>query len=135
MNENNENNKSVLAPLPETKPVPEQPRTTIVNEPEPNSGPMVKDMLIGTGILVLLMVLFFFIRNAFVNFLVGPSMRRSPDSAGLAGWGLFGGLFFGALLGCIALISREYLTVLLIVPICLLSLICFALALFVTIKK
>lgn len=51
-----------------------------------------RDLAIGGGIFLVLLVVFFFARNAFVNHLV---MRRvAPSSAGSAGWLLFLGLAF-----------------------------------------
>lgn len=98
-------------------------------------GPSTKDMMIGAGVLLVLVIVFFFIRLSFVNYLVGPSMKRSPNNAGLAGWGLFGGMFFGAALGCIALVSKTYMTIPIIVTLSALSLICFVLAIVVALKK
>lgn len=97
-------------------------------------GPSSKDVMIGGGSLLVLAVIFFFIRNAFVNYLVS-SLKRSPNNAGLAGWMLFGGLLFGAAIGSIALISKSFLTVMYIAPLAALSLICFILCLVVASKK
>ena len=135
---NEDNNTTVLPPITDG----ENTATVIpdsINIDIPGSdmvtAPTGKEIMIGLGILLVLAVLFFFIRNAFVNFLVGPNMKRSPNNAGLAGWGLFGGLFFGSASGCIAIISTELLTLALTVPLSLLSIICFGLALFVAMKK
>lgn len=98
-------------------------------------GPTSKDIMIGGGVLLLLTVVFFFIRMSFVNYLTGPSMKRSPNNAGMAGWGLFGGLFFGGALGCAALVSKTYMTMPLIIALSALSLICFVIALVVASKK
>lgn len=97
-------------------------------------GPSSKDVMIGGGTLLVFALIFFFIRNAFANYLVG-SLKRSPNNAGLAGWMLFGGLLFGAAIGSIALISKAYLTVMYIVPLAVLSLICFILCFVVASKK
>lgn len=104
------------------------------NVPEIVVGPTSKDIMIGAGVLLVLAIVFLFVRSAFVNFLVGP-MRRSPNSAGMAGWGLFGGLFFGATLGCAALISKTYMTLPLIIVLSALSLICFIITLIIAMKK
>jgi len=132
---NEDNNSTGLPPITQNQTMPTLPDSIVIQGPDILTAPTGKEMLIGTGILLALSVIFFLIRNAFVNFLVGPNMKRSPDSAGLAGWGLFGGLFFGAALGCIAIISTDLLTMALILPLSLLSLICFGLALFVAMKK
>lgn len=97
-------------------------------------GPSSKDVTIGGGSLLALALISFFIRNAFVNYLVS-SLKRSPNNAGLSGWGLFGGLLFGGAIGSMALISKSYLTVMYIVPLAVLSLICFILCLVVASKS
>ena len=93
-------------------------------------GPSSKDVMIGGGTLLVLTVIFFFIRNAFVNYLVS-SLKRSPNNAGLSGWGLFGGLLFVAAIGGIGLMSKSYLTMMYVAPLAALSLICFILCLVV----
>jgi hypothetical protein len=122
----------VLPPITSTPEKPQQgsseiqiPTDTVI------VGPTSKDIMIGGGALLLLTVVFFFIRMSFVNYLTGPSMKRSPNNAGMAGWGLFGGLFFGGALGCAALISKTYMTMPLIIALSALSLICFVIALLV----
>ena len=97
--------------------------------------PTSKDIMIGAGALLVLTIVFFFIRMSFVNYLTGPSMKRSPNNAGMAGWGLFGGMFFGGALGCVALISKTYMTLPLIIALSALSLICFIIAFVVASKK
>lgn len=129
-----------LPALPPINPSPETPQTEtgqiqVPGIPEQIMGPTTKDVMIGAGALLVLTIIFFFIRLSFVNYLIGPSMKRSPDNAGMAGWGLFGGMFFGAALGCVALISKTYLTLGLIIPLSALSLICFAIAFVVASKK
>jgi hypothetical protein len=62
-------------------------------------------------------------------------LKRSPNNAGLAAWGLFGGLLFGSAIGCIAIISKSFLTIFYIAPLAVLSLICFVLCLVVASKK
>ncbi len=127
---------SGLPPLDNTK---TDPQPTSSGMPAPINidlglGPSSKDVMIGVGLLLVLAVIFFFIRNAFVNYLVS-SLKRSPNNAGLAGWGLFGGLLFGAAIGSIALISKSFLTVMYIAPLAALSLICFILCFVVAAKR
>lgn len=93
-----------------------------------------KDVLIGGGAMLILAILFFVMRNAYVNYLVG-SKKRSPNNAGLAGWGLFGGLLFGSAIGCLALVNKSYLQVLYIGPLTALSFGCFILAFVIASKK
>lgn len=87
------------------------------------SGPTSKDIAIGAGVLLALAIVFVFIRQGFVNWLVS-SHKRAPNSAGLAGWGLFGTLFFGAAIGCIGLVNKSLLTLPYILPLAGLSLVC-----------
>lgn len=125
--------------LPPLKSTTADPAPTTNEMPAPINidlglGPSSKDVMIGAGSLLVLTLIFFFIRNAYVNYLVA-SLKRSPNNAGLAGWGLFGGLLFGAAIGSIALISKSYLTVMYIAPLAALSLICFILCFVVSSKK
>jgi len=132
-------NETVPA-LPPITSTPEKPQqgssqTQIPTGSEIVVGPTSKDVMIGAGALLVLTIVFFFIRMSFVNYLTGPSMKRSPNNAGMAGWGLFGGLFFGGALGCAALVSKTYMTMPLIIALSALSLICFVIALIVASKK
>lgn len=115
------------------------PRQTTSETPAPINidlglGPSSKDVMIGGGLLLVLAVVFFFIRNAFVNYLVS-SLKRSPNNAGLSGWMLYCGLLFGSAIGSIALISKSFLTVMYIAPLAALSLISFILCIVVAAKK
>lgn len=132
-----EQTSSTLPPIPSSPDVPGQAsiQLQIPNVPEALVGPSSKDVMIGAGALLVLAIVFFFVRNSFVNYLIGPSMKRSPNNAGMAGWGLFGGLLFGGALGCAALVSKTYMTMLLIVPLATLSLVSFVVAALVASKK
>lgn len=101
---------------------------------EMGTGPSNKEVMIGTGALLVLALLFFFIRNAYVNYLVA-SMKRSPNNAGLAGWGLFGFLLFASAIGCLTLVSKSLLTLMAIIPLASISLICLALGIVISSKK
>ena len=120
--------KTTTAPTPTTSEMPAPINIDL------GLGSSSKDVMIGAGSLLIMALIFFFIRNAYVNYLVA-SLKRSPNNAGLAGWGLFGGLLFGAAIGSIALISKFYLTVMYIAPLAALSLICFILCFVVSSKK
>ena len=125
-----------LPPIPSSDaPKPGNSQVQVPDDGGPVTGPTSKDMMMGAGALLVLAIVIFFIRISFVNYLIGPSMKRSPNNAGLAGWGLFGGLFFGAALGCAALVSKTYMTLPLIIVLSVLSLICFVIALVVASKK
>ena len=93
-----------------------------------------KDMVIGAVVLLVLAVVFFLIRNTYVNYLVG-NLKRSPNSAGLAGTSLFGALFFGAAIGCAGIVSQGYWVLGVIAPLAGLSLICLIICVVVTSKK
>lgn len=62
-----------------------------------------RDLTIGGGVLVVLMMVFFFARNAFVQHLV--VRRVTPSSAGSAGWLLFVGLSFLSAAAVLAMIN------------------------------
>lgn len=93
-----------------------------------------KEIAIGVGLFLGLMMVFVFARNAFVNYLVGTH-KRSPNSAGMAGWGLFGSLLFIDLMCSIALVNSDYLTSVIVIPLSILSMIFFVVALYVAIRK
>lgn len=128
--------KTVLPPLnsPPPVPAPMSAEQSVQISLDLGAGPTTKDVLIGGGVLLVLAIVFFFIRNAYVSYLVG-SKKRSPNNAGLAGWGLFGGLLFASAIGAVALISKSYLQALVIGPLATLSLMCFVLAIVIGSKK
>ncbi len=130
-------NSPALPPIssPETPQQGSSQIQQIPTGPEIVVGPTSKDIMIGGGALLVLAIVFFFIRISFVNYLTGSSMKRSPNNAGMAGWGLFGGLFFGGAIGCTALVSKTYMTMPLIIALSVLSLICFVIAFVVASKK
>lgn len=98
------------------------------------TGPSSKEIMIGVGTLVVLAIVFLLIRNAFVNYLVA-NLKRSPNSAGLAGWGLFGALLFGSAIGCIAIVSRSFLVLPFIAPLASLSIVCLIICITSSFKK
>jgi len=107
----------------------------ISDDIEALTGPSTKEVLMGVGLLVILSVVFFFIRNAFVGYLVGPGMKRSPNNASMAGWGLFGGLFFASAILCVALFGKIFLTMFVVVPLSIAMILCFVLAVVMSAKK
>lgn len=64
-----------------------------------NEGPSSRDMLIGGAVLLVLMVAFFFAKNAYATMLVGK--RVQPRSANAAGWWLW--IFLTLLTGGVVL--------------------------------
>jgi hypothetical protein len=107
---------------------------TLVDNGVQEIGPTNKDTMIGVGTLFVLALLFFLIRNAYANFLVG-SLKRAPNTAGLAASGLFGSLLFGSAIGCVALVSRSLLTSEVIIPLAVLSILCLMICVITSTKK
>lgn len=128
-----------MADLPPMKPLAPESRATAAEQPLPVDTPGAapasgKDMAIGAGAMLVLAILFFIMRGAYANYLVG-NLKRSPNNAGLAGSALFGFLFFGAAVGCIALANTSFLTLAVIVPLVALSGICLLLCMIVSSKR
>jgi hypothetical protein len=68
-----------------------------------------RDLAIGAAVLAVLLVIYFFVRNAYVHHLV--VRRVSPSSAGSAGWLMFVGLAFLSFAAVLAIINAsKYLT-------------------------
>ena len=87
-----------------------------------------RDMLIGGGVLLVLLVAFFFARAAYANTLVGK--RIPPSKANAAGWWLFillGSLATGVVLATVN--QAKFLTLLVTGPIAALALLCLVLML------
>lgn len=86
------------APAPTAAPAPDAPASQApqadtgqgsVGMPIPPGaeGASSRDLLVGGGVLLVLMVAYFFAKNAYANMLVGR--RVEPRSANAAGWWLF----------------------------------------------
>ena len=98
-------------PLPKTT-----PDTAGVSTMEVTPGAPVRatdtstrDVFVGGGIFLVLLVAFFFARNAFVHHLV--VRRVAPSTAGSSGWMLFVGLAFMAAAAALAIANAsKYLT-------------------------
>ena len=68
-----------------------------------------RDLAIGAVVFVVLLVVYFFVRNAYVHHLV--VRRVAPSSAGSAGWLLFVGLAFLSAAVVLAMVNAgKYLT-------------------------
>ena len=72
-----------------------------------SAGPSSRDMLIGGAVLLVLMVAFFFAKNAYANVLVGK--RVEPRSANAAGWWLWVFLSLLSVGVVLAVVSRSTL--------------------------
>ncbi|QOL51549.1 hypothetical protein [Massilia litorea] len=107
--------------LPADKSTPDdpQPKTT----PETATGPVevvpgklapatdtsTRDVAIGGAIFIVLLVVYFFVRNAYVHHMV--VRRVAPSTAGSAGWMLFVGLAFLSAAVVLAIVNAsKYLT-------------------------
>jgi len=68
-----------------------------------------RDLMIGSAVFLVLIIIYFFVRNAYVHHLV--VRRVAPSSAGSAGWLLFVGLCFVSAAAELAIINTQrYLT-------------------------
>ncbi len=96
---------SAAAPVASTS----APVTGTAIEGAPQSDTSTRDLTLGGGIFLVLLLAFFFARGAYVNHLV--ARRVAPASAGSAGWLLFIGLSFLSASLVLALInSAKYLS-------------------------
>ncbi len=119
-------------PLPKTDvPAP----TSAQVEVEPVSGAPVtdtstRDLAIGAGVFLVLLIIFFFVRNAYVHHLVVK--RVAPSSAGSAGWLLFVGLSFVSAAAVLAIINAsKFLTFAVTAPLVIVGAVALIAALFV----
>ena len=118
-------------PLPKTKP----DTATAPIEVAPVAGAPVtdtatRDLAIGGGIFLVLLIIYFFVRNAYVHQLVVK--RVAPSSAGSAGWLLFVGLSFVSAAAVLAIINAsKFLTFAVTAPLVLVGLVALVAALVV----
>ena len=89
-----------------------------------------RDLAIGGGVFLVLLIIFFFVRNAYVHHLVVK--RVAPSSAGSAGWLLFVGLAFVSCAAVLAMVNAsKFLTFAVTAPLVIVGLIALVAALFV----
>ncbi len=87
----------------------------------PSAATNTRDIAIGVGVLLVLMVVFFFVKNGYANWLVGR--RVSPRSANAAGWWLFLFLIALAVGGIFPLVSQtSFLSIPFLAPVGVLAL-------------
>jgi hypothetical protein len=118
-------------PLPKTTPETTGVSTLEVQPgaPAPATDTSTRDVAIGGAIFLVLLVVFFFARNAYVHHLV--RRRVAPSSAGTAGWLLFLGLGFLSAAAVLAIINAsKYLTFGVTAPLVLVGLVTLIAALF-----
>ncbi|MGX4643664.1 hypothetical protein [Massilia sp. SYSU DXS3249] len=119
-------------PLPKT--TPETATTTTLEvqpgAPAPATDTSTRDVAIGGAAFLVLLVLFFFARNAYVHHLV--VRRVAPSTAGSAGWLLFLGLGFMAAAAVLAIVNAsKYLTLGVTAPLVFVGLVALVAALFI----
>ena len=118
-------------PLPQTLP----PTAVEPVEIAPVAGAPVtdtssRDLAIGGAVFIVLLVVFFFVRNAYVHHLV--VRRVAPSSAGSAGWLMFLGLGFVSSAAVLAMVNAsKFLTLAVAGPLVAVGLIALIAALFV----
>ena len=116
-------------PLPKTTPeTAGGPVEVMPGAPAPATDTSTRD--VGTGVFLVLLVVYFFVRNAYVHHLV--VRRVAPSTAGSAGWLLFVGLAFVSAAAVLAIINAsKYLTFGVTVPLVAVGLVALVAALFV----
>ncbi len=89
-----------------------------------------RDLAIGGAVFLILLIVYFFVRNAYVHHLV--VRRVAPSSAGSAGWLMFVGLSFISAAAVLAIINAsKFLTFAITAPLVAVGLIALVAALFV----
>ncbi|NHZ89255.1 hypothetical protein F2P45_09545 [Massilia sp. CCM 8733] len=89
-----------------------------------------RDLAIGGAVFLVLLIVYFFVRNAYVHHLVVK--RVAPSTAGSAGWLLFVGLSFVSAAAVLALINAsKFLTLAITAPLVAIGLVALGAALFV----
>lgn len=98
--------------------------------PAPATDTSTRDVAIGTGVFLVLLVVYFFVRNAYVHHLV--VRRVAPSTAGSAGWLLFVGLAFLSAAAVLAMINAsKYLSFGVTAPLVAVGLVALVAALFI----
>ncbi|MGH8855237.1 MAG: hypothetical protein ACREWI_13280 [Telluria sp.] len=98
--------------------------------PVPATDTSSRDLAIGAVVFVVLLAVYFFVRNAYVHHLV--VRRVAPSSAGSAGWLLFVGLAFLSAAAVLAIINAsKFLTFAVTGPLVAVGLVALVAALFV----
>ena len=95
----------------------------------PKADTSTRDLAIGATVFVVLLLVYFFARNAFVQHLV--VRRVAPSAAGSAGWLLFLGLSFLSAAAVLAMINTKYLAFAITAPLVVVGLVALVAALFV----
>jgi fatty acid desaturase len=102
-------------PADKTTPDDPQPKTTpetaaapvevVPGAMAPSTDTSTRDVAIGGAIFIVLLVVYFFVRNAYVHHMV--VRRVAPSTAGSAGWMLFVGLAFLSAAVVLAIVNAS----------------------------
>lgn len=96
----------------------------------PATDTSTRDLAIGGAVFLVLLIVYFFVRNAYVHHLVVK--RVAPSAAGSAGWLMFVGLSFVSAAAVLAIINAsKFLTFAVTAPLVLVGLVALVAALFV----
>ena len=118
------------APDTATQPVEIAPGGATNTSAAPLRDTSARDLAIGGAVLLVLLVIYFFVRNAYVHHLVVK--RVAPSSASSAGWLLFVGLAFLSFAAVLAIINAsKYLTLAITGPLVVIGLVALIAALFI----
>ena len=98
------------------EPIVVQPMSTA-----PETDTSTRDLAIGGAVFLVLLVIYFFVRNAYVHHLVVK--RVAPSSASSAGWLLFLGLGFISAAAALAIIHAKFLSVVITAPLVIVGII------------
>ena len=118
------------APDTASQPVEVAPGGTTSTGVAPLRDTETRDLASGGAVFVVLLVIYFFVRNAYVHHLV--VRRVAPSSAGSAGWLLFVGLSFVSAAAVLAIINAsKFLTFAVTAPLVIVGLVALVAAMFV----
>jgi fatty acid desaturase len=93
-------------PLPKTTPeTATAPVEVVPGAKAPLTDTSTRDVAIGGAIFIVLLVVYFFVRNAYVHHMV--VRRVAPSTAGSAGWMLFVGLAFLSAAVVLAIVNAS----------------------------
>lgn len=118
-------------PLPKTTPgTATAPIEVAPVQGAPATDTSTRDLAIGSGIFLVLLIVYFFVRNAYVHHLVVK--RVAPSAAGSAGWLLFVGLGFVSVAAVLAIINAsKFLTFAITAPLVAIGLVALVASVFV----
>lgn len=120
--------------VPDTAKTPDSNATSSIEVAPAAAAPVTdtstRDLAIGGAVFLVLLVVYFFVRNAYVHHMVVK--RVAPSSAGSAGWLLFVGLSFISAAAVLAIINAsKFLTFAITAPLVAVGLVALVAALFV----